>query len=197
VSGPKAGTAVRKIIFMMSVSLDGFFEGPDRELDWQLVDDELLRHFNEWLGAMGAFLDGRVTYELMAGYWPTADTGPAVTQPVAEFARIWRDMPKIVFSRTLQRAGWNALVVRDVVVEDIMRLKAQPGGDMVLGGAGLAATFMRLDLIDEYRIYVHPVVIGRGRPAFQASDTKIDLRLAGTKTFGNGVVLLRYERRGK
>ena len=185
---------MRKVIWMMSVSLDGFMEGPDRELDWGLVDDELHRHFNEQLGAMGAFLDGRVTYELMAGFWPTADKDPSSTPPVVEFARIWRDMPKIVYSRTLERADWNTTVVRDVVPEEVMELKAQPGGDLVLGGADLAAAFLRHDLIDEYRIYVHPVIIGRGKPMFRPSDARIDLRLAGTRTFGNGVILLRYER---
>jgi dihydrofolate reductase len=185
---------MRKIILMMSVSLDGFFEGPDRELDWGLVDDELHRHFNEQLGSMGAFLDGRVTYELMAGFWPTADKDPSSTEPVVEFARIWRDMPKIVYSRTLERADWNTTVVRDVVPEEVMELKAQPGGDMVLGGADLAAAFMRHDLIDEYRIYVHPVVLGRGKLLFPQSDAKIDLRLVEMRAFGNGVVLLRYQR---
>src|SRR5713101_1030954 len=124
------GTAMRKIILMMSVSLDGFIEGPNRELDWHRVDDELHGHFNEQLSAMGAFLSGRVTYELMAGFWPTADTDPSSTRPMVEFARIWRDMPKIVFSRTLERADWNTTVVRDVVADQIMELKAQPGGDL-------------------------------------------------------------------
>ena len=181
---------------MMSVSLDGYIEGPNRELDWHLVDDELHSHFNDYLATMGAFLNGRVTYELMAGFWPTADTDPASTRPMVEFARIWRDMPKIVYSRTLERAGWNATIVRDVAPEEVMALKAQPGGDMVLGGADLAAEFMRHDLIDEYRIYIHPVVIGRGKPLFPPSDTRVDLRLAETRTFGNGVVLIRYERPG-
>jgi dihydrofolate reductase len=185
---------MRKVIWMMSVSLDGFMEGPDREIDWHLVDDELHRHFNEQLGAMGAFLDGRVTYELMAQYWPTADTDPSSTEPVVEFARIWRDMPKIVYSRTLQRADWTTTIVREVVAEEVMELKAQPGGDMVLGGADLAATFMRHGLIDEYRVYVHPIVIGRSKPMFGPSDATIALRLAETRMFGNGVVLLRYER---
>src|SRR5437879_6897601 len=188
------GSAVRKIIFMMSVSVDGFFEGPNHELDWQTVDDELHRHFNEQLGAMGAFLDGRVTYELMAGFWPTADKDPSSTPPMPEFSRIWRDMPKIVYSRTLERADWNTTVVRDVVPEEVMQLKAQPGGDLVLGGADLAASFLEHDLIDEYRIYVHPVIIGRGKPMFRPSDAKIDLRLAEARTFGNGGVLLRYQR---
>ena len=185
---------MRKIILTMSVSVDGFIEGPDRELDWHMVDDELHSHFNEQLSAMGAFLNGRVTYELMAEFWPTADTDPSSTGPMVEFARIWRDMPKIVFSRTLERADWNTTVVRDLVAEEVMELKAQPGGDLALGGADLAAAFMRHDLIDEYRLYVHPIVIGQGKPLFQSSDAKINLRLAETRTFGNGVVLLRYQR---
>ena len=185
---------MRKIILMMSVSVDGFIEGPNRELDWGLVDDELHSHFNTELSAMGAFLNGRVTYELMAGFWPTADTDPESTGPMVEFARIWRDKPKIVFSRTLERADWNTTVVRDLVAEEVMELKAQPGGDLVLGGADLAAAFMRHDLIDEYRLYVHPLVIGAGKPLFGLSDFKINLRLAESRAFGNGVVLLRYQR---
>jgi dihydrofolate reductase len=186
--------AMRKIILMMSVSLDGFIEGPNRELDWHMVDDELHGHFNEQLGAMGAFLSGRVTFELMAGFWSTADTDPSSTGPMVEFARIWRDKPKIVFSRTLERADWNTTVVRDVVPDQVIDLKAQPGGDLALGGADIAAAFLGHDLIDEYRLYIHPVVIGRGKPLFRVSDTKIDLQLAETRTFGNGVVLLRYQR---
>ena len=197
----RKGTVMRKIVFMMSVSLDGFFEGPDRELDWQLVDVELHQHFNEWLATAGAFLDGRVTYELMAGYWPTADQDPGASAPVIEFARIWRDMPKIVFSRTLEQAGWNTTIVREVDPEEIQKLKAQPGGDLVVGGgdlvvggADLATAFRAHDLIDEYRIYVQPVLLGRGRPLFQPSDVTAHLRLAETRAFGNGVVLLRFER---
>jgi dihydrofolate reductase len=175
---------MRKIILMMSVSLDGFIEGPNRELDWHMVDDELHTHFNEQLKAMGGFLNGRLTYELMAAFWPTADMDPSSTGPMVEFARIWRDMPKFVYSRTLERAEWNTTVVRDLVAEEVQELKAQPGGDLALGGADLAAAFMRHDLI----------VIGQGRPLFQPSDAKINLRLAETRAFGNGVVLLRYQR---
>jgi dihydrofolate reductase len=185
---------MRKIILMMSVSIDGFIEGPNRELDWHLVDDEVHSHFNEQLRGMGAFLNGRVTHELMARFWPTADTDPSSTGPMVEFARIWRDMPKIVFSRTLERADWNTTVVREVDVEEIQALKAQPGGDLVLGGADLAAAFMRHDLIDEYRLYIHPIVLGQGKPLFQPSDARINLRLVEVRTFGNGVVLLRYQR---
>jgi dihydrofolate reductase len=188
---------VRRIVLMISVSLDGFFEGPGGDLGWHLVDDEVHTEFNEVLGAMSAFLDGRVTYELMAEFWPTADRDPGSTSPMAEFARIWRDMPKIVFSRTLERADWNATVVRDVVPEEIRRLKAQPGGDMAVGGADLADTFRRHDLIDEYRLYVHPVLLGQGRRLFAPADAPAALRLVETRTFGNGVVLLRHERAGQ
>jgi dihydrofolate reductase len=188
---------MRKIILMMSVSLDGFIEGPDRQLDWQLVDDELHIHFNEELSSMGAFLHGRVTYELMAGFWPTADRDPSSTPPMVEFARIWREMPKIVFSKTLERADWNTIIMRDVNVEEITTLKAQPGDDLSLGGANVAASFMRHDLIDEYRLYVHPVLIGRGKPLFPTadnSDNRVNLHLTETRSFGSGVVLLRYQR---
>ncbi|MFI9355532.1 dihydrofolate reductase family protein [Streptomyces lydicus] len=188
---------MRKIVLMMSVSLDGFFEGPDRELDWHLVDDELHRHFNEQLAAMGAFLSGRVTYELMAGYWPTADADPSAGAPEAEFAAIWREMPKIVYSRTLPRADWNTTIAREVDVDEIEALKARPGGDLALGGADLAASFLRHDLVDEYRLYVHPVVLGRGRPLFPSADTRTGLTLTGTRTFGNGVVLLHYRRQAR
>jgi dihydrofolate reductase len=185
---------MRKIVVHMSVSLDGFFEGPDHDLGWHRVDEELHTYFNEQIGRMSAFLDGRVTYEGMAEFWPTADSDPESTGPMVEFARIWRDMPKTVYSRTLQDAGWNTTIVRDVVPAEVRDLAARARGDLALGGAELAATFRRLDLIDEYRLYVHPVVLGRGRPLFPPSDTRSDLRLTGTRTFGNGVVLLHYRR---
>ena len=183
---------MRKIILALQVSLDGYIEGPDREIDWHMVDEELHSHFNEQLRAMGAFLDGRVTYQLMADFWPTADQDPDSSPAMAEFAGIWRDMPKIVYSRTLERAAWNTTVLRDVVVDDVLALKAQPGGDLALGGANLADSFRRLGLIDEYWIYIHPVLIGRGTPLFKPADTRTPLALVETRTFGNGVVLLRY-----
>lgn len=186
---------MRKLIWMMSVSVDGYMEGPNHEIDWHMVDHELHNHLNGWLAGAGGFLDGRVTYELMAQFWPTADQDPAATPTVVEFAQIWRDMPKVVYSRTLERADWNATVVHDVVPAEVLALKAQPGGDLVLGGANLAAEFARLDLIDEYRLYVHPMVIGRGTPMLRPSDAKVPLQLIDTHTFGNGVVMLRYERR--
>jgi dihydrofolate reductase len=179
---------------MLSVSLDGYIEGPNRELDWQLVDDELHQHFNDQLKGMGGFVSGRVTYQLMAQFWPTADKDPSSTPPMVEFARIWREMPKIVYSKTLPRADWNTTIVREFIPEEVEKLKTQPGGDLSLGGADLAAAFMRAGLIDEYRIYVHPIIIGKGKPLFPPSGPKIDLRLVDTRAFGTGVLQLRYRK---
>ncbi|MFF3329072.1 dihydrofolate reductase family protein [Streptomyces sp. NPDC002888] len=185
---------MRNIILMMSVSLDGFIEGPDRDISWHRVDDALHQHMNDTIRPLGGLLHGRVTYELMADFWPTADQDPAASAVVAEFAEIWREKPKIVYSRTLQHADWNTTIVRDVVPEEVRALKEQPGGDLALGGADIAAAFLRHDLVDEFRVYVHPVLVGDGKPLFPRTSTPTSLRLAQSRTFGNGVVLLRYER---
>ena len=178
----------------MSASVDGYMEAPGHDISWHMVDDELHAHMNAWLAGAGALLEGRVSYELMAGYWPTADRDPDAPPTIVEFARFWREVPKIVYSRTLERADWNAVVVPDVVPEEVAALKAQPGGDLVIGGSELGAEFARLGLIDEFRLYVHPVLIGRGTPALRPFEGSTPLRLLETHTFGNGVVLLRYER---
>ena len=185
---------MRKVVWFFSVSLDGFIAGPNGELDWQIIDAEIHQHFNDVLRGMGGFLDGRVTYELMAGYWPTADQDPASTPQEAEFAGIWRDMPKIVYSRTLQEAGWNTRIEREVDPAAVRALKASEGGDLVLGGADIGATFLRLGLIDEFRFYMHPVVIDKGKPLFgPAAQTHVRLHLLETRTFSSGVVLVRYQ----
>ena len=183
-----------KVTLFVTVSLDGFFEGPNKEIDWHMVDEELHAHFNEVLAGAGGFLSGRVTYELMAGYWPKAGADPASTPIEKEFARIWQDMPKVVYSKTLTSAGWNTTIAREVVREEAEDLKSRARGNLVVGGGDLGAAFMRQDLIDEYRIYVHPIQIGEGKRLFPPSKEKVLLRLAETRTFGNGVVLLRYER---
>ncbi len=185
---------MRKVIYSMNVSLDGFIEGPNRELDWSTPDEELHRFWNDQAREMGTFLYGRRLYELMAEYWPTADANPSAPEHVVEFARIWRDMPKIVFSTTLEKVDWNSRLVRGNIAEEVTKLKAQPGKDMDVGGPTLASTFMRLGLIDEYRPVVHPVVLGGGTPFFPALDNPISLRLVETRTFGSGVVYLRYQR---
>jgi dihydrofolate reductase len=188
------GHRVSRIVLSMSISLDGYMEGPGSDLGWHLVDEEVHGHFNDVLREAGAFLDGRVTYELMAGYWPTADSDPGRAPAETEFARIWRDMPKVVYSRTLQSAGWNTRVVREVVADEVRALRAESDGDLFLGGARLAAEFLRQDLVDEIRLYVHPVLLGEGTPLFSPLRGRRTLALVETRTFGNGVVLLRHER---
>jgi dihydrofolate reductase len=183
-----------RIVLVTSISVDGYMEGPGRDISWHRVDQEVHEHFNEVLGVMGAFLEGRVTYELMESVWPTADTDPASGPAEVEFARIWRRTPKVVYSRTLERAGENATIVRQVDPDEVRALKARFDGDLVVGGAQLAAEFHRLDLVDEFRIYVHPVLVGDGTPAFERNQALRPLRLIETRTFGNGVVLVRHER---
>ncbi len=188
---------MRNVIYSMNVSLDGFIEGPDRGLDWAIIDEELHEHWNDQERAADTFLYGRRMYELMASYWPTADADPSLPPSMAEYARIWRVKPKVVFSKSLEKVEWNSRLVRDNVAEEVATLKGQPGGDMSVSGPAIAATFMRLGLIDEYRPVIHPVVLGSGTPFFPALDEKVDLRLVETRTFGSGVVYLRYLRAGE
>jgi dihydrofolate reductase len=177
----------------MSVSLDGFVETPSRSLDWVRVDEELHTFFNDEARAMSAFVYGRRLYELMTEYWPTAETDPSATPAMIDFARIWRDKPKIVLSTTLERVEWNSRLVRDDAAGEIARLKAQPGFDMDVGGPTTAATLLPLGLIDEVRLFIQPVILGAGRPFFPPLEDRIGLNLLETRTFGSGVVLLRYE----
>jgi dihydrofolate reductase len=183
---------MRRIVVQLMVSLDGYFEGPEHDLSWHPVDEELHAHMNAHLATMGAFLEGRVTYELMEAYWPTADEDPANPAVIREFAGIWRATPKMVFSRSLHQVGPNAALRSEVDPDEIRALKQEPGGDMTLGGVDLARTFRDLGLVDEYRLYVAPVLVGRGRRLFEETDAATDLELVETHRFGNGVVLLRY-----
>lgn len=182
------------IIWSTSVSLDGYMEGPDHDISWHRVDEELHQHFNDWMAPAGAFLSGRTTYELMADYWPTADQDPDSSPTEVQFAGIWRDTPKVVYSRKLDHADGNTTIVRDVVPQEVRALQTQYDGDLVLGGSRLGSEFLRLGLVDEFRVYVHPVVIGRGTPMFQPQDVHVPLELVATHAFGNGVVLLQHRR---
>jgi dihydrofolate reductase len=181
-----------RVVVNMSVSADGFFAGPDGDISWGLVDEEVHQHFNDVLGRMSYFVEGRVVYQMMEAHWPTADQQPDSTEAEREFARIWRETPKVVYSRTLDAVGPNATLVRDVVPEEVRELQAQATGDLSLGGAEIVAAFQEHGLIDEFWLYIHPVVIGAGRPLFPRGQ-HLDLDLVETHAFGNGVVRLRYE----
>jgi dihydrofolate reductase len=181
-----------RLIYLLNVSLDGFVETPDHGLDWATIDEELHTWFNERTRELDATLYGRRLYELMAGHWPTAESDPSVTGPEREFARIWLDMPKIVFSSTLESVEWNSRLVRGDPEEELRRIRAEFEGDLDVGGPTLAASFIRRGLVDEYHLVVHPVVLGSGTPFFPALDSPIRLRLKETHRFGSGVVYLGY-----
>jgi dihydrofolate reductase len=124
--------------------------------------------------------------------WETAAEKPSVPEHELEFAHIWKDTPKIVFSRTLDKVEGNARLVRDGAAEEVARLKEEPGKDLAVGGAGLASTFIQLGFVDEYRLFVSPFVLGGGTPYFPALDERINLELVETRTFGSRVVYVRY-----
>ncbi len=187
---------MRKVIYAMLVSLDGYIETMDGDLRWTNPDEELHRHFNDREREIGIFLYGRRLYENMAAYWPTADQDPSAPEYVKEYARIWRDKPKIVFSKTLEQVEWNTRLIRGSIAEEVYKLKEGPGKDMSVSGAEIASTFMQLGLINEYCLYVHPVILGGGKPMFRPLRDRIDLQLVETHTFGRGIVLLRYQRTG-
>ncbi|MBA2276704.1 MAG: dihydrofolate reductase family protein [Chloroflexia bacterium] len=181
------------VVYSMMVSLDGFVARPDGSLDWVKVDEELHTFVNDQQAEVGAYLYGRRLFELMNDFWPTADEDPSAPDYIAEFSRIWKEMPKVVFSRTLSHVDGNARLVSDDAAADVRRMKAQSGKNLDLGGPTLAASLIPLGLIDEYRLFLHPVALGNGL-SFLPPDTKIDLMLVETRTFASGVVYLRYQR---
>jgi dihydrofolate reductase len=184
----------RNLIYSMGVSLDGFIAGTGGEIDWSAPDEELHRFHNLQARELGAHLCGRRLYEAMT-YWETADANPAAPEHELEFAQIWKRLPKIVFSRTLENVEGNARLLRDGVAEEVAKLKEQPGGDLAVGGAGLAATCIELGLVDEYRLFVSPVVLGGGTPFFPALGDRIELELVETRTFASRVAYARYRSR--
>ena len=185
---------MRKVIYSIGTSLDGFIAGRDGEIDWSAPDEELHRFHNEQTREVGVHLCGRRLYETMV-YWETADRDPSAGPVTLEFARIWQALPKVVFSSTLQTLQGNARLATGGVAEELATLKEQSPKDLSVGGAGLASTLVELDLIDEYRLFVSPVVLGGGTRYFPALDSRTTLELAETRTFGARVVYLRYRRR--
>ena len=182
---------MRRLIYSMGASLDGFIAGPDGAIDWSAPDEELHRFHNEHVRELGAHLLGRRLYETML-YWDTVEESSALPAYVLEFAGIWQGLPKIVFSRTLERVEGNARLAADGVAEEVAGLKEQPGKDLAVGGAGLAARCMELGLLDEFRIFINPVLLGGGTRYFPALGERTDLELLETRTFGSRVVYLRY-----
>ena len=177
----------------MGVSADGFIEGPDGNFTWTEPDEELFRFHTDRVRQLGAHLCGRRLYETML-YWETADQDPALGTDEREFAEIWQGLPKVVFSTTLESVEGNAWLARDSVPEEVPRLKEQVDADLEVGGAGLAASCIELDLVDEYRLFVYPLIVGGGKPFFPSTRASLELELVETRLFGSRVVYLRYQR---
>ena len=182
---------MRKLFSFNMVTLDGFFEGLNHDINWHNVDAEFNEFAIEQTGTVDVLLFGRVTYQMMASYWPTPSA--IANDPIV--AGQMNRVPKIVFSRTLEKAEWNnTRLIKDHIAEEILKLKQQPGKDLALfGSANLMSTLMQLDLIDEHRIMVNPVILGNGNPLFRRTKDKLNLKLIKTRTFGNGNVLLCYQ----
>jgi dihydrofolate reductase len=183
---------MRRLIYSMSVSLDGFIAGPDGAIDWSVPDEELFRFHTQQIQETGVHLCGRRLYETMV-YWETAEESRLAAERV-EFAKIWKALPKVVFSTTLESVVGNTRLARDGVGEEVSRLKEQLGKDIAVGGAGLARACMKLELIDEWRLFVNPVLLGGGTPYFPTMDEATNLELVEMQTFASRVVYLRYGR---
>ena len=182
------------VIYEMSVSADGYIAGPDGKFDWSMPDEEMHRFHNEQARALAGHLLGRRLYETM-GYWETADQDPS--EIARDFALTWQALPKVVFSRTLDSVeGANTMLARGDLRSELTSLQESVDGDVAVGGAGLAAEAARLDLIDEYRLFVYPVAVGGGIPFFPR-DHRVDMELAETRTFSSRVVYLRYRAAGR
>jgi dihydrofolate reductase len=182
---------MRKIGVFENISLDGFFAGPNGEIDFFKRHEELAEYAAKQASRENTILFGRVTYELMASYWPTAS--PQTENPVLIDAM--NNSPKIVFSRTLKKAEWkNTTVIKDNIADEILKMKQQPGKDMIILGSGsIVRAFADLGLIDEYHLSVHPIVLGKGKPLFQNIKNRLNLKLVKAETFKAGVVILDYE----
>ena len=183
---------MRNLTFGMSVSVDGYITAEGDDLDWGMQSDELFQWWSDRVGATGLALYGRKLWDTMSSHWPTADQQPGATPAQIEYARRWRDMPKVLFSSTPSMVDWNTRLVTGDAVTEITRLKTDDGGSMDIGGATLAAAAMRAGLIDEYVIVTHPVLVGGGTPFFTALDNWVNLSLVETRRFPHGVVLTRY-----
>ena len=182
---------MRKIFAFIMTTLDGYYEGPDQEFDFWVVDEEFNRFAAEQLDAAGTLLFGRVTYEGMAAYWPT----PGAEQDDPRVAARMNGLSKIVVSRTLATAGWaNTRLIRDDVGEELSELKRQAGKDIaILGSSALTVSLLEMGLVDEVRLMVNPVVLGAGKSVFCTAGERISLKLLSSRSFDSGNVLMCYQ----
>ncbi|PJE96541.1 deaminase [Streptomyces carminius] len=184
---------MRSVTYSMNVSLDGYIAGPDGGFDWSEPDEEVFRFWIDEIRGVGVHLLGRRLYETML-YWETAEQDQSLDDAELEWAALWKPLPKVVFSTTLSAVRGQARLASGGLAEEIGRLRAEPGegGEIAIGGATLAAEAAELDLIDEYRAIVHPVLVGGGIPFFPRRERRVDLELVETRTFNSKVVYLRH-----
>ncbi|MBC7973519.1 MAG: dihydrofolate reductase family protein [Myxococcales bacterium] len=186
-----------RLVASLLMTLDGHFEGPNRDFVPPPWNDQLDQYSNDIIDSSQYFLYGRKTFEMNKAFWEPAATDP--TSPAAadhSYAHKMNETPKLVFSRTLpDNPGWNARVIRDHVVDEIAALKRQSGKDLVLfGSADFLQTLMTHDLVDEYRLIVNPLLLGAGRPLFLGGHAQLRLELLESRPLNNGVLILRYGR---
>ncbi|WP_120520164.1 dihydrofolate reductase family protein [Arthrobacter celericrescens] len=187
---------MRKLIYAMNLTLDGYISAPGDDISWSgPPSDELFQWWLDQELASSLTLYGRKLWETMSSYWPTGDQQPDATPAQIEFARNWRDTPKVVFSSTIEKVDWNTRLVTGDAIGEITRLKADDGGPMTVGGATLAGAAMRAGLIDEYVLVTHPVLVGGGTPFFAALDSWVNLNLMEGREIADGVLMARYETR--
>jgi dihydrofolate reductase len=191
---------MRKLYMFISLSLDGYFEGPNHDISWHNVDSETNKFAIEMLRSTDLFLWGRRIYQLMEGYWPRAAEDPSTTSDDREIARLMNNTEKIVFSKTLDRVeetkNWKVTkLVHEFDPKEIRRLKAQPGKEINVGGPALATSFMKDGLIDELRFMINPVALGEGTPLFLGLGQRVKLELLETRRFSSGNMLLCYRPR--
>ncbi len=182
---------MRKIIVSEMVTPDGFFAGPNGEIDWFVWNEEMAKYAIDLISTVDTILFGRITYELMASYWPTA-SAPAEDPIIIDKMN---NSLKFVFSRTMERADWkNTKLIKEITAEEILKMKEQPGKNMVIYGSGsIVSALMNLGLIDDYRLFINPVVLGSGKPLFKNIKDRHNLKLVNAKALKSGVVLLQYE----
>ncbi len=181
-----------RLIYLLNTSLDGFIETPDHSLDWSSVNEELHLWFNDQMRSLDATFYGRGLYETMAAYWPTGEQDPAGTEVTREFARIWNPLPKIVFSSSLDRVDHNARLVQGDVGDRLAEIRREFDGDLGVAGPNLASQFIRRGLVDEYRVVIHPVVLGAGTPYWPEMEAPLRLRLVDRHVFDSGPVAESY-----
>jgi dihydrofolate reductase len=183
---------MRKLVYSMLVSLDGYVAGPDGSIDFAIPDEDLHRVANDGVREAEVELYGRRMWDVMASHWPTADQDPELDEWDHEFARLWQATDKIVFSRTLSEVEHGARLVSSDPVEEIRRLKEGDGGTLAISGPTIAAPAVQAGLVDEYQLFLHPVILGGGLPYLPPSESKLELELAEERRFDSGVTFLRY-----